>query len=121
MKIIVVDDSETMRMMMAKLLRQAGYTKLDLVEAASAKGTLAAIAKGDIDLVRSDVNMPEIDGIELVKVIREKFKSLPVVMITTESSPKMQQKMVDAGAHKVLTKPFSTKQLKDVLNQFFGK
>lgn len=120
MKILIVDDSETMRMIVIKSLRQAGYTKFDPVEAAGAKEALAAIAKGGIDLVLSDVNMPEISGIELVKVIRAKFKDLPIVMVTTESSPEMKQKMTEAGANGILTKPFPPDQLKEVLDKFFG-
>lgn len=120
MKVLIVDDSETMRMIVVKTLRQAGFDSIETVEAESARAALAVIAKGGIDLVLSDVNMPEISGIELVKVIRAKFKSLPIVMITTESSPEMKEKMTEAGANGVLTKPFPPEQLKEVLSKYIG-
>lgn len=118
MKILIVDDSETMRMIVIKSLRQAGFDAFEAVEAASARDALAAIAKGGIDLVLSDVNMPEITGIELVKVIRAKFKTLPIIMVTTESSPEMKQKMKDAGANGIIHKPFPAEQLRDVISPF---
>ncbi len=118
MKILIVDDSETMRMIVVKSLRQAGYETFEPVEASSAREALAAIAKGGINLVLSDVNMPEISGIELVKVIRAKFKELPIVMVTTESAPEMRAKMMEAGANGIITKPFPPEELKETLDKF---
>lgn len=118
MKVLIVDDSETMRMIVIKSLRQAGFEELETAEASSARDALAAIAKGGIDLVLSDVNMPEITGIELVKVIRAKFKSLPIIMVTTESSPEMKKKMTDAGANGIIHKPFPPDQLRKVLSPY---
>ncbi len=63
----------------------------------------------------SDVNMPEITGIELVKVIRAKFKELPIIMVTTESSAEMKQKMREAGANDIILKPFPPEELQRVL------
>lgn len=118
MKILIVDDSETMRMIVIKSLRQAGFDSFEPIEAPSARDALAQIAKGGIDLVLSDVNMPEISGIELVKVIRAKFKTLPIVMITTESSPEMKKKMTEAGANGIIYKPFPPDQLRENLSKY---
>lgn len=118
MKILIVDDSETMRMIIVKSLRQAGFDTVDIAEAGTARDGLAVIAKGGINLVLSDVNMPEISGIEMVKVIRSKFPTLPIVMVTTESSPEMKQKMLAAGASGIIHKPFPPEQLKEVLGPF---
>lgn len=118
MKILIVDDSETMRMIIIKSLRQAGFDAFEPVEASSAREALAHIAKGAIDLVLSDVNMPEISGIELVKVIRAKFRTLPIIMVTTESSPAMKKKMLDAGANGIIHKPFPPEQLKEIITPF---
>lgn len=118
MKVLIVDDSETMRMIVVKSLRQAGFTTFEPVEAGSARDALAAIAKGGIDLVLSDVNMPEITGIELVKVIRAKFPLLPIIMVTTESSPEMRDRMMQAGANGIILKPFPPEHLKEALGQY---
>ncbi len=114
MKILIVDDSSTMRKIVMKSLRDAGITA-DVVEVGGAKEGLQKIAEGGITLVLSDVNMPDVSGIEMVKVVRQKFKDLPIIMVTTESSPEMRKQMTDAGANGVITKPFPPEELKKVL------
>src|SRR5688572_113713 len=99
MNILIVDDSATMRMIVIKSLRQAGYESATVIEAGGAKEALQKLAAGGIDLILSDVNMPDITGIELVKVVKTKMPNIPIVMVTTESSADMKQKMLDAGAN----------------------
>ena len=118
MNILIVDDSATMRMIVIKSLRQAGFESANVIEAGGAKEALQKIAAGGIDLVLSDVNMPEITGIELVKVVKAKMKDLPVIMVTTESSSEMKEKMMQAGANGIVTKPFPPEELKRVLGPF---
>lgn len=118
MKILIVDDSETMRMIVTKSIRQAGFASAETVEASSAKDALKAIAAGGVDVVLCDVNMPEISGIEMVKVVRQKFADLPIFMVTTESSPEMRQKMTDAGANGIVTKPFPPEEMKKILSPY---
>lgn len=118
MNILVVDDSATMRMIVVKSLRQAGYTTANVIEAGGAKEALQKLAAGGIDIMLSDVNMPEITGIELVKVVRAKMPNLPIVMVTTESSPEMKEAMLKAGANGIITKPFPPQELKEVLGPF---
>lgn len=116
--ILIVDDSATMRMILIKSLRQAGFTDITVIEAGSAKEALQKVAAGGVGLILSDVNMPEITGIELVKVIRSKFKELPIIMVTTESSPEMKAKMLEAGANGMIFKPFPPEELKKVLSEY---
>ena len=118
MNILIVDDSATMRMIVVKSLRQAGFESATVIEASGAKEALQKLAAGGIDIMLSDVNMPDITGIELVKVVRAKMKDLPIVMITTESSPEMKQQMTAAGANGVITKPFPPEELKKILGPF---
>ena len=118
MNILVVDDSATMRMIVIKSLRQAGFDKANVIEASGAKEGLQKIAAGGVDLVLSDVNMPEITGIEMVKVIRAKFPEMPIVMITTESSPEMRGNMKAAGANGVIIKPFPPEEMQRVLSPY---
>ncbi len=121
MNILIVDDSATMRMIVIKSLRQAGFESATVVEASGAKEALQKLAAGGIDILFSDVNMPEITGIELVKVVKAKMKDLPVIMITTESSPEMKEKMLAAGANGIITKPFPPEELKKVLGPYSKK
>jgi two-component system chemotaxis response regulator CheY len=121
MNILIVDDSATMRMIVIKSLRQAGFESATVVEASGAKEALQKLAAGGIDVLFSDVNMPEITGIELVKVVKSKMKDLPVIMITTESSPEMKEKMLAAGANGIITKPFPPEELKKVLAPYSKK
>ena len=118
MNILVVDDSSTMRMIVIKSLRQAGFETATVTEASGAKEALQKLAAGGVDLMLCDVNMPEITGIELVKVVRAKMPKLPIVMVTTESSAEMKEKMTTAGANGIITKPFPPEELKKTLGPY---
>jgi two-component system chemotaxis response regulator CheY len=121
MNILIVDDSATMRMIIIKSLRQAGFDSANVIEASGAKEALQKLAAGGIDLMLSDVNMPDITGIELVKVVKAKLKDLPVIMVTTESSAEMKQQMLAAGANGIITKPFPPEELQKVLGPLIKK
>lgn len=110
-KILAVDDSASMRQMVAFTLKGAGHT---VVEARDGTEALEA-AKGqrDIDLVISDINMPNMDGIALVKELRAlpEFKFTPILMLTTESATDKKQEGKAAGATGWIIKPFNPDQL----------
>jgi len=110
-----------MRMIVVKSLRQAGFESATVIEASGAKEALQKLAAGGIDIMLSDVNMPDISGIELVKVVKSKMRSLPVIMITTESSPEMKEEMLKAGASGIITKPFPPEELQKVIGPLFKK
>ncbi len=121
MNILIVDDSATMRMIVIKSLRQAGFEAATVIEAGSAKEALQKLAAGGIDIMLSDVNMPEISGIELVKVVKAKMPNLPIIMVTTESSSDMKQQMTDAGASGIITKPFPPVELQRMIGPLVKK
>lgn len=108
-------------MIVVKSLRQAGFESANVIEASGAKEALQKLAAGGVDLMLSDVNMPDITGIELVKVVKSKMKDLPVVMVTTESSAEMKQTMLAAGANGIITKPFPPEELQKVLGPLLKK
>jgi two-component system chemotaxis response regulator CheY len=110
-----------MRMILVKSLRQAGFEAASVIEASSAKEALQKLAAGGVDILLSDVNMPEISGIELVRVVKAKMKNLPVVMVTTESSKEMREQMLDAGAAGIITKPFPPEELQKVIGPLLKK
>ena len=117
MNILVVDDSATMRMIVVKSLRQAGFDSATVIEAGGAKEALQKIAAGGIDLMLSDVNMPDITGIELVKVVKAKLPNLPVVMVTALEESHHRAAGVRVGANGYLSKPFTPAQLYEAMDK----
>jgi two-component system chemotaxis response regulator CheY len=109
-KILVVDDSRSLRQMVCFTLREAGY---DIVEATNGVEALEAAKAEPTDLVLSDVNMPEMDGITLVGELRKlsSYRFTPILMLTTESTTDMKMKGKQAGATGWLVKPFDPDKL----------
>ena len=109
--ILVVDDSATVRQQVSSALRQAGFETL---EAADGKEAFAMITSPrPIDLVICDVNMPHMNGIELVEQVKTDpgYKALPILMLTTEGQPALVRRAKDAGAVGWIIKPFNANQL----------
>ena len=109
--ILVVDDSGTVRQQVSMALKQAGFA---IVEAADGEEALAAIESNRaIDMVVCDVNMPNLNGLEMVEKIKSnpEHKSLPILMLTTEGQPSMIKRAKDAGAVGWIVKPFDANQL----------
>lgn len=104
---LVVDDSPTMRQMVAFTLTNAGFK---VVEAEHGKDAVAKVSAGQkMDIVVTDLNMPEMDGISLIKELRKMaaFKFTPILMLTTESAPEKKQAGKEAGATGWIVKPFN--------------
>jgi two-component system chemotaxis response regulator CheY len=119
--ILVVDDSTSIRQMVAFTLKSAGYA---VVEAADGQeGLDKANASSDtISLVLTDQNMPRIDGLTLIKTLRgqPKFAATPILMLTTESSDDMKAQGKAAGATGWLVKPFDPHKLLEVVKKVIG-
>ena len=110
-KILAVDDSASMRQMVSFTLKSAGH---DVCEAEDGVQALArAKSSGSFDLVISDINMPNMDGISLIKELRglPDFKFTPILMLTTESSAEKKNEGKAAGATGWIVKPFNPDQL----------
>jgi two-component system chemotaxis response regulator CheY len=114
--ILAVDDSASMRQMVAFTLKGAGY---NVIEAADGQEALEKARVQQIDLVLTDQNMPRMDGITLVKQLRSMhtFAGTPMLILTTESSPEMKAKGKAAGATGWLVKPFDPAKLLDVVKR----
>jgi two-component system, chemotaxis family, chemotaxis protein CheY len=108
--ILVIDDSASVRQLVGMSLRGAGYTVL---EANDGKEGLNKLNGQKINLVISDVNMPNMDGITFVKEMKKNsnYKFTPVVMLTTEGAEEKKQQGKDAGAKAWIVKPFRPEQL----------
>jgi len=118
--ILVVDDSASMKKMVAFTLQSAGHT---IIEAENGASALTIAQRQAAELVLTDVNMPQMNGIELCKKLRElpSYKFTPVLMLTTESG--MDQKMAgkEAGATGWIIKPFNPDQLLKTVNKVLIK
>lgn len=109
-KILAVDDSVSMRQMVDYTLRSAGY---EVVQAVDGIEALEFARGGTVDLVLTDVHMPRMDGISLVRELRElpSYKFVPMLMLTTESSKEKKIEGKRAGATGWIVKPFDPQQL----------
>lgn len=115
MKILVVDDSKAMRKIVARTLKQAGFEHCAVEEAENGSQAYAAIAAARPDLVLSDWNMPEMNGIELLQKLRADGNDVRFGFVTTEGTPEMRKLALDAGALFLIAKPFTPATFQQVL------
>lgn len=115
MKILIVDDSKAMRMIVRRSLRQAGYGGSDVIEAASGAEALTLLDSETADLVLCDWNMPEMNGIDFLRNLRGKGSTIPFGFITSEGSEEMRREASEAGAAFLLQKPFTPEAFADIL------
>lgn len=120
--VLVVDDSGTMRGMIKRTLDISGLDIGEVYEAANGIEALAQMAQHEISVVLLDINMPVMNGVQLVTRIRddEKLRDVPVIIASTEGSETRIQQLLDAGARGYVRKPFRPEQLRDVLSPFVG-
>jgi len=115
MKIMIVDDSAAMRMIVKKTLRQAGFEGHEISEAEDGVKALAAIESASPDLVLSDWNMPRMSGIELLEKLAAAGLKFIFGFITTEASVEMRRRATTAGASFLIAKPFTPDSLREAL------
>lgn len=115
MKILIVDDSRAMRMIVSRTLKQTGLSGYTTVEASNGAEALEMIASESPDLVLSDWNMPEMNGLELLTKVREQGNRITFGFITSESSVETKQLAHETGANFILTKPFNAEMLEAVI------
>ncbi len=124
MKILVVDDCATTRKLLTLYLKSKGY---EVVTAENGLDALEKVGKESVNLVLSDLNMPYMDGIELVRNLRANpdTAELPVVMVTTEADPEEKEKAMKAGANGYMIKPVTAEMvaqnIKEIMKELFGK
>ncbi|MBI5438104.1 MAG: response regulator [Nitrosomonadales bacterium] len=117
--ILTVDDSASIRQMVAFTLKSAGYT---VIEAADGQEGLDKAKANAANLVLTDQNMPKMDGLTLIKNLRglPQYKSVPILMLTTESSDAMKTQGKAVGATGWLVKPFDPQKLLEVVKKVVG-
>lgn len=116
--ILIVDDSAAMRSLLVATLETLG--QLAIVQAPNGFEALRMLPREQIDLVLTDINMPDINGLELLSFIRNNqlYKDIPVVVISTEGSRKDIEKGLALGANEYLVKPFHPDQLLEIVKKF---
>ncbi|MBF0288508.1 MAG: chemotaxis response regulator CheY [SAR324 cluster bacterium] len=119
MRILVVDDFSTMRRIVKNILRQLGFN--NIIEADDGTTALQKLKSEKVDFVITDWNMPKMTGMELLKEIRadEKFKTIPVLMVTAEALQENIIAAVKAGVNNYIVKPFDAKTLSEKITKIF--
>ena len=120
MKILTVDDSRMIRMIIKNTIKSLGF---EVVEAANADIALEVIEENqDVNLILLDWNMPGMNGYELLKILKkdDRFKNIPVMMVTTEGERRNVVKAIQAGAENYLTKPFTPEDLSTKVVECLG-
>ncbi len=119
MKVLIVDDSTTIRKIERSVLQRLGYSQV--IEAADGREALASFQRHCPDLILVGWNMPNMDGVTLVRTIRQINKSVPIIMCTGEADKANVIEAVKAGVNNYIVKPFSTQALTDKINQTLAK
>lgn len=119
-KILIAEDSSTMRsLIVSTIVSMGGF---EVVEAANGFEALRALPREKVDMVITDINMPDINGLELVAFVRgnPNYKHLPLVIISTEGSDRDRTKGLSLGADAYLVKPFAPEELQGLIRQHLG-
>jgi two-component system chemotaxis response regulator CheY len=120
-RILVVEDSETMRSLIASSLEELDQP-VKITEAASGFEALRVLPREDIDLVVTDINMPDINGLELLSFVRSnaRYRDVPVVIVSTEGSERDRDKGLGLGADAYLVKPFEPEVLRQAVGDLLS-
>ena len=115
LRVLIVDDSSVMRKIVDRSLRQAGLQLKEVFEAGNGVEALERMRQTRVDLILTDINMPTMDGLELVRQLQgvENAKGVPIVMVTTEAGEAHVVQALSCGARGYIRKPFSPDQIKE--------
>ena len=116
-KVLVIDDSSTIRSLITHSLEE--LNDYEMVEAKNGFEALKVLPRMHFDLIITDINMPEINGLEIVNFVRNhpEYQSIPLIIVSTESGDEDRQKGLSLGANEYITKPFEPEQIKDVVRR----
>ncbi len=119
--VLIVDDSAAIRKILQRVLRQAEVGVREVYEASDGLEALEALKKHKVHLVLADVNMPNMNGMQLLAHLKStaEWQQLPVIMVTTEGSQSKVMEAVQLGAAGYIRKPFSAEQIKDKVSSLF--
>ena len=122
MNVLIVDDSSLTRKAIKRMIEMVGIDVEDVLEAGDGLEALDILATQPVDIVLADLNMPKMDGIEMIYHMRgdEKTKSIPVIIVSTESSATRIEGLLADGVKNYLHKPFTPEKFKEMLTQTMG-
>jgi two-component system chemotaxis response regulator CheY len=121
--ILIVDDSFPMRAVIKKVIKASGFDIGDFFEAANGNEALQVLDEHWLDLVLTDYNMPDMNGLELLKAMKntDTLADIPVIIVTTEGSEQRKEKFLHQGAAAYIRKPFTPEQIKAQMNRILGE
>jgi two-component system chemotaxis response regulator CheY len=122
LNILLVDDSATIRAIIAKSLRLAQIPVHDVLEAPNGAAALALLEEHWIDLIITDIHMPEMDGLELIDRLHadDTYSQIPVVIVSTEGNQDVLEQARQKGVDAFIRKPFTPEEIRDVVNNALG-
>ena len=117
LNVLIVDDSAAIRKILERVLRHTDFQLGDVIEAGDGKEALDKLNGRDVGLILSDINMPNMDGLELLQRVKanDAWRTLPVIMVTTEGSQDKVMQAIQLGATGYIRKPFTADQIKEKL------
>lgn len=118
LNILVVEDSPTMRQLISFAIKRIPQSRI--IEATDGVDALKKMASEKIDIILADINMPIMDGLKLVSLVRNNpsYKDIPIIIITTEGAEEDKNKALAIGANAYLTKPIQTQELMKLVSRF---
>ncbi|MDX9962607.1 response regulator [Desulfobacter postgatei] len=121
--ILIVDDSMPMRTVLKRSLAASGYGGSRILEASNGKEALTVLKGEWVDLIMTDYNMPEMNGLSFLKTVKTEalFKEIPVIVISTEGNDSKIKEFMDTGAAGYITKPFTPEALRDLIVSIIGE
>jgi two-component system chemotaxis response regulator CheY len=121
--ILIVDDSFPMRAVIKKVIKASGFDIGEFFEAGNGKEALQVLDEHWLDLVLTDYNMPDMNGLELLKIMKhtDTLADIPVVIVTTDGSARRVEEFLAQGAAAYIKKPFTPEQIKKNLNSLLGE
>lgn len=117
--VLIVEDSATTRAMIRSILEE--FDELETIEAASGFEALKQLPAHNVDLVVTDINMPDVNGLELINFMRkdQRYGKIPIIIISTERSEEDKRRGVALGANAYITKPFDPEDLQGLIKEIF--
>jgi len=120
--VLIVDDSNSMRAVIKKIISISGFKMDQCIEVENGKKALEALAEHWVDVIISDINMPEMNGFELLERLQgdDLLRNIPVIVISTESSEQHVQNAFDLGVKGFIKKPFLPEEIRKILYEVIG-
>lgn len=120
--VLIVDDSNSMRSVIRKIITLSGFRMDQCLEAANGREALQVLEKNWVDVIISDINMPEMNGVELLESLQESslLKEIPVIIVSTEGSGERIASVLERGAKAFVKKPFLPEEIRRILYSVMG-